>query len=243
MSIMKHKILAVATACMLMFTSAVPAMAAEAVPQPEATKGSLKVSFVLKDTEEGTNTAISGATFEITKVADLNWHGGSPEYVLSDGFKDTGVDFNGMTAAESEKAAATFAGMNIASLASATTDRNGSATFAGLDHGIYLVEETAVTGEATDYSTVEPYLVLVPGITDGEWQYKVVSNPKTEPVHKPVPEVPEVPGKPEKPAGSVKTGDDTDVRIYLGLFLCAATGIIILATAKKKHGKEDNRNA
>ena len=65
---MKHKILAVATACMLMFTSAVPAMAAEAVPQPEATKGSLKVSFVLKDTEEGTNTAISGATFEITKV-------------------------------------------------------------------------------------------------------------------------------------------------------------------------------
>lgn len=235
---MKTNYLAVMAALTLLVTSAAPAMAAEAVPRPEDAKASLTVSFVLSDTKEGTKTAISGATFEITRVADLNWHGGSPEYILTDEFAGTDVDFNGMTASQSEQAAETFASMQVEALASRTTGEDGSATFAGLDHGIYLVEETAVTGTATDYSTVDPYLVLVPGYEEGAWQYEVTSSPKTDPVEKPKPEKPETPVTPVVPTQTVKTGDTMNVYLWTGVALCAASAILIMRVLRKRR-KED----
>lgn len=224
---------------MLMF-SAVPVMAAEAVPQPEDRPVSLTVTFVESDVEKETSTAISGATFEITKVADLNWHGGSPEYILSDVFVSTEVDFDGMTASESEEAAKKFSAMNVKALKAGITDSNGSATFDNLDQGIYLVKEIAKKGVAAGYSTVEPYLVLAPGYLEGEWTYDVVSVPKTTPVKSTVPAPDEpTPDEPTpQPAKPVKTGDMNGIYLYLGLAVCTASGLIILVSERRKRRKD-----
>lgn len=224
---------------MLMF-SAVPVMAAEAVPQPEDRPVSLTVTFVESDVEKGTSTAISGATFEITKVADLNWHGGSPEYILSDAFVSTEVDFDGMTASESEEAAKKFSAMNVKALKAGITDSNGSATFDNLDQGIYLVKEIAKKGVAAGYNTVEPYLVLAPGYLEGEWTYDVVSVPKTTPVKStvPAPDEPTPDGQTLQPAKPVKTGDMNGIYLYLGLAVCTASGLIILVSERRKRRKD-----
>lgn len=238
---MKARFLAaVAATFMLMSSVVTPVLAVEAVPQPEDRPVSLTVSFVDSDTEKGTSTAISGATFEITKVADLNWHGGSPEYILSDAFVSTEVDFNGMTASESEEAAKKFSAMNVKALKAGITDSSGSAMFDNLDQGIYLVKEIAKKGVAAGYSTVEPYLVLAPGYLEGEWTYDVTSFPKTTPVKTTIP-TPDVPTPDEpapEPATPVKTGDMYGIYLYMGLAVCAASGLMILMTVRKKHRKE-----
>lgn len=225
----------------MLFTSAVPAMAAEAVPEPEARTVSLTVSYVSSDTEEGTKTPISGATFEVTKVADLNWHGGSPEYILADEFSGSGIDFNGMTAAESREAAGMFAQMSVPSGQAVMTDTEGQAVFEDLDQGIYLVEETKKTGTAADYSTADPYLVKVPDYEEGDWIYEVLSSPKSVPVKTVVP-VPEQPEETvEVPAVPVKTGDTMDVMRWTGLLLCAIGGLGLLVKAhRRKECKRDD---
>jgi len=238
---------AVATACMLSL-SAVPAMAAEAVPAPEDQTAGLTVSYVSEDIEAGTKTPISGATFEVTKVAYLNWHGGSPEYVLEDEFMGTGVDFNGMTASESREAAKNFSMMNTEALDSAVTDSNGKAVFDGLDHGIYLVEEVAKEGVAAEYSTAEAYLVMAPSYQDGQWIYSVVSSPKTAPdkIFVPTPpeeDEPEEVIPPDGPADNVQTGDTMNIYLWMGLAVCALSALTILSYVRKTHRKEEPKDA
>lgn len=212
-------------------------MAAEAVPSPEDRTGTLRVSYVSEDSGGGGKTPISGATFEITKVADLNWHGGSPEYILTDAFGGTDIDFNGMTASQSHEAAGTFAKMAVPSEQAVMTDSTGEAVFEDLDQGIYLVEETKKTGTAADYSTAEPYLVKVPDYEEGAWLYEVTSSPKSEPVKTVIP-APEEPETTETPAASVKTGDILNVYLWAGLLLSAASGLLILAVVRKTRKKE-----
>ncbi|MCD8181592.1 MAG: Cna B-type domain-containing protein [Firmicutes bacterium] len=55
-----------------------------------------------------------------------------------------------------------------------TTDSNGSAAFAGLSAGLYLVFGT--DGEAVSF---DPYIVILPDTTGNETVYDVVSEPKT----------------------------------------------------------------
>lgn len=253
---MKTKLMAAVAAVVIVLSSAAPTLAADSVPEPEDMKAELAISFAIEDTAEGTKTAISGATFEITRVADLNWHGGSPDYVLTDEFKSTNIDFNGMTASQSEDAAKKLSSMSTVSFASATTDEEGSANFYGLEHGIYLVEETKVSGDALNYSSVDPYLVLVPGYKDGEWQYRVTSSPKTEPIEKPKPEKPDVtpegpdnPNNPDntsfsgKPSAPVKTGDPLALEaiIWVGVAVCSLSAIIILLVGKRREQKKEDK--
>ena len=58
-----------------------------------------------------------------------------------------------------------------------TIDKNGAAAFTDLDFGLYLVvQKTAPAG----YGKTEPFLVSLPYLEEGEYQYDVASQPKTD---------------------------------------------------------------
>lgn len=60
------------------------------------------------------------------------------------------------------------------------TAADGSATWADLSLGIYLVTETG-SGENLVEKPAAPFWVAVPMPTDGKWEYDVVAYPKNEP--------------------------------------------------------------
>ncbi len=153
-------------------------------PLDENSARSLKITVNYKD-EEGNVDYISGVAAEIYQVAGLTVWQGSANYILTEAYRDTGFDVEGITASESNEVAKMLAekvqtdglkGM------SGITDENGQISYQDLNPGIYLVRQTG--RENQHYAEMEPFLVMVPLpelSEDGNtWIYQVEVFPKME---------------------------------------------------------------
>lgn len=121
---------------------------------------------------------VSGASVTLSKVATLEADG---TYKSLDKFSDVLKTFDVTTAAENialSKKLADVADTGITK----TTGRSGTAIFNGLSKGVYLVQETGRTGEASYYTLAEPYLIAVPYDLKGYAQNTVVTAPKIVPL-------------------------------------------------------------
>lgn len=128
----------------------------------------------------GVDTPISGADIAVTKVADMYVKNGNLCFnSVSDVYKNT--DFNNLSTQKSVEFAAFAANIKHDYDFVATTDKNGNAVFNVKDNGIYLIEEIKANGMALDYELIEPYIIIVPYTNNhmSEWQYDVLSEPKT----------------------------------------------------------------
>lgn len=152
---------------------------------------SLTVYFYVQ--KLGVDTAIEGAEIGIYKIADLKSENGSANYTVSETYSslakiknDKDTTFEGISFSESVELAKKFADIaeTLSPIATGVTDSNGVYQFNDLEQGMYLVRELSASGEAKKYQLFEPYMVSVPLAVSvnevNEWQYDVLSEPKTK---------------------------------------------------------------
>lgn len=172
---------------------------------------------------------IAGSTLRISKVADREVSG---QYTLSNGYENSKVNFNSLSDPDYEgKTASALSKITPVSSSSGMTEQSGMVKFGGLKKGLYLVTETAKSGNASSYSKVSPYFILAP---DSSGKTDIVSYPKTERLTLNKPD-----NKNRTPADKkikkqikheqikrVKTGDSTQFISLLLIVLAALMGLI-----------------
>ncbi len=130
---------------------------------------------------DGTRSGISGADVSIYLVSAMDLSKSEPSYIPVNDF-DIGIQYGGMTAAQSNDAAKEFAAISerkgLKGIRS-TADASGNVRFDHLDAGIYLVKLNQYDAKDNGYKDMEPFLVMVPA-SDGEsgWIRDVSVMPK-----------------------------------------------------------------
>ena len=168
--------------------------------------------------------AISGAKYSIYQVADLKadrtgyvgiapfqWNGNLEELKT--------VDAQIKLARRLERQS-----RNASAAMTLTTGRDGTVRFTGLRSGMYLVVQTGATGEAADYTTMQPFLVMAPRFENGVWNKVVNAKPKPEVQKKQKPKI----------TKKVKTGDNSELFWWSGS-LMLSVGLMALLVLRRKN--------
>lgn len=206
----------------------------------EQQENTATIQFSEKDSETATVTNIPDATFVVYKVADITYNGNaaSATYTLVDEYKETEINFDGMTAEKSNEAAEKiFALANkLEPIVTGKTNENGQVTFANLPDGMYLVAETKAEGEASKYELAKPFLVLLPLYTNSEWRHNVTISPKSEvkkvPNEKPV--VPPSEKPKEKPKADTGISTNSSILMLLAVLLTASAGVYMISQKEEE---------
>lgn len=202
----------------------------------EQQENTATIQFSEKDSEAATVTNIPDATFVVYKVADITYNGNvaSATYTLVDEYKETEINFDGMTAEKSNEAAEKiFALANkIDPVATGKTNEDGQTTFTNLPDGMYLVAETKAEGEASKYELAKPFLVSLPLYTNGEWKHNVTISPKSE-VKKIPGEKPVVPPS-EKPKADTGISTNSSILMLLAVLLTASAGACMISQKEEE---------
>ena len=217
------------------------------MPDVEKTPMTLTVYFHI-DGDGGEKISVDGAEFGICKVADLTVSGGSADYSTSEPFASVSVNdedgrevtFNGVGFEDSQKLAEELSVIaQEKALLITKNAENGECTFTLDDPGIYLVVETAKSGDAEKYETADPFLIMVPSVHKGdigyEWSYSVKAEPKTtiERIPEPETESDTEPGVPPSPV----TGNDINVTAWVSLAVSVLC-IILIALISGREEKQ-----
>ena len=168
--------------------------------------------------------AISGAQYSIYQIADLKadktgyvgrapfgWNGNLEELKT--------VDAQLKLARRLERQS-----RNASAVMTLTTGRDGTVRFTGLRSGMYLVVQTGATGEAADYTTMQPFLVMAPRFEHGVWNKVVNAKPKPEVQKKQKPKI----------TKKVKTGDNSELFWWSGS-LMLSVGLMALLVLRRKN--------
>ena len=170
----------------------ISALDSNLVPDTDESKTkSLTVYFYVE--KLGVPTAIGGAEIGIYKIADLKTQNGSANYSVTESYtslakteQNRDITFEGISFSESVELAKDFAkiAQKEKPLKTAVTNNNGICKFDGLEQAMYLVCELSAKGQAEKYQLFEPYMISVPLAVSyngvNEWQYDVLSEPKTK---------------------------------------------------------------
>ena len=195
-------------------------MRAQAHDVPDLSrKGSVTVTVRMGE------TPVSGGSLTLYRVGDIAEDDGNYSFALTEAFLASGVSLDDLSAPELAETLAEYAGNT--SGVTKTIAADGSAAFTELELGLYLAVQTDA---APGYSKLTPFLVSVPYMEDGAYQYDVDATVKGELERTPTPTEPTTPPDPTLP----ETGQlnwPIPVLATLGLILFA-TGWCI--TAKKK---------
>lgn len=142
------------------------------------TRGSLTIQPKYND------TVVTGCTFNIYRVAEIQPDSAVLQFDLTGGFQNaqdqsgTAVDLNSIrTASELESAAAALA-RYVGNATDEVRSLNASSdTVSDLPLGMYLVVQTGAPG---NYTAASPFLVMIPSTNDEgtEWDYAITANPK-----------------------------------------------------------------
>lgn len=157
----------------------------------ESRNKSLTVYFYVE--KIGVPTPIEGAEIGIYKIADLKTLNGSANYSVSESYpalakndKNRDITFEGISFSESVALAKDFSktAEKNEPLKTSVTDADGICKFDNLEQGMYLVRELSASGDAKKYQLFDPYIISVPLAVSvknvNEWQYDVLSEPKTK---------------------------------------------------------------
>ena len=180
------------TTLLIMLLCSVMCTGIFAAQDPDAMPGLPNQDYSLKVTLQSTNpdgskTGIKNAKLNIYKAANLRVKNTAAYYTLTADFRESGVDFDGMTADGANEAAKKFASIvkeKSLSGVSGVTDGSGGVLFKNLEEGIYLVLLDKYDSADERYTEMAPFIVSVPGIQKGEnansWLFDVVVYPKLE---------------------------------------------------------------
>ena len=153
--------------CLLVW-GAVPALAAETVDETRI--GSIKV--LLCDTE--TAAPLQGGELTLYRVASVSKNGADMSFTYVNGFENCGIALDNV----SESALASRLAEKVTQNAQAVTktvNDSGIAVFGDLKAGLYLIVQKQA---AEGYDAIQPFLVTVPIMENGQYVYDVDAHPK-----------------------------------------------------------------
>ena len=218
----------------LLFLLALPlSAAAHAVPD-ESRNGhcSITVSMTYK------GKAVRGGTLALYKVGDVAEDDGNYSFVPVEEIQADIPEFGDI---ESPDLAGRLAALEekLAPVTSdpVTVDKDGNATFSDLTFGLYLVvQKTAASG----YGKTKPFLVSLPYLYEGEYQYDVASEPKTD-LEREVPTKPTSPTtKPTPSSGGGKLPQTGQLWWPVPVLTCGGLGCIVVGLLRRRRdGDED----
>ncbi len=211
--------------------SALAAFADESdrMPDLEGDRGNLTISVIYHDDDKA--IPVRGVHLEATRVASMEVDGGAVTYSLMEPYDGHKIKLEGMTAEESNKIAKILdkEAESIKTRHSVkVTNSSGQVYFSDLELGMYLIRQVYSSSEAKEYETLEPFLVMIPMIGEGnQWIYNVDIEPK--PLLTALPKVSKT-EPPSKPNQNTRTEDKFNLLLVtVGLIASAIIIIVILA--------------
>ena len=124
---------------------------------------------------DGEQHIASGAEVTIWQIAELSIAAGDLSYSLTDAFVSSGCDVNSeLTSDDIDNLCSLISEGSITGI-SGITGSDGTVVFDGLAQGIYLVRQT---GNVDGFESFNPFVVYLPNIEDGGWNYDVTAEPK-----------------------------------------------------------------
>lgn len=136
------------------------------------------VSLTVRFRHDG--KGLPGAQIKLYHVADVNADGG---LTLISPFDQYPIQIEGRSESEMAGIATTLEGYilrdAVAPAVTAVTNQYGSAAFAGIEQGLYLILGDRYAAEGTNY-TIQPSMVQLPfwNAAEERWDYEVMMNAK-----------------------------------------------------------------
>lgn len=161
-------------------------------------------------------------------------------WVLETEFAKSGVvfDFEDSSAqAEAAKKLGKYVQDNSIRGISGKTNSDGEVMYRDLEKGVYLFVQTQKTQIGNQVYRSEPFIITVPGNYDGQIIWNITAEPKFKnesipPITQNTPPVSEEPsGDNSSHTSNVKTGDDTNVIMWLSLM---GISLVIFSICKRK---------
>ena len=159
---------------------------------------------------------VSGGSLTLYRVGDIAEDDGNYSFALTEAFAASGVSLDDLSAPELAETLAKYTA-NVSGVTK-TISTDGSAAFTELELGLYLVVQSEA---APGYSRLTLFLVSVPYMEDGAYQYEVDATVKGELEREPTPTEPEKPDDPHLP----ETG-----QLNWPIPVLATLGLLLFAT-------------
>ncbi len=144
------------------------------------------------------DTVVKGGSLTIYRVGEVVENDGNYTFQPTGDFADCGESFENLDAAAdiASRLKAYVKEKTISGLSTKDIGNDGSVTFDSLPLGLYLVVQHKA---APGYAKLEPFLVSLPYMENGVYQYDLSANPKTDLEREPEPTDPP-PTKPTEPS-------------------------------------------
>ena len=218
----------------LLFLLALP-LSAAAHPVPDESRNghcSITVSMTYKE------KAVRGGKLALYKVGDVAENDGNYSFVPVEAIRGDIPEFGDIESPElAGKLAKLEKQLTPVTADPVTVDKDGKATFSDLTFGLYLVvQKTAASG----YGKTKPFLVSLPYLYEGEYQYDVASEPKTD-LEREVPTKPtSPPTKPTPSSGGGKLPQTGQLWWPVPVLTCGGLGCIVVGLLRRRRdGDED----
>lgn len=178
--------------------------------------------------------AVPGGTLTLYRVGAVREDDGDFSFEPTGVFKNRGSTFEDIQSAGLAAELARYAADNDLQGTTRTIGKDGKISFANLELGLYLVvQEQAASG----YSKINPFLVSVPAMEEGEYIYSIDASPKITNGPEPVPVEPSSPA-PAKPGTTLPwTGQLTwpiPILVVAGLLLFSLGWVLCFGKKKSR---------
>ena len=213
----------------LLFLLALPlSAAAHAVPD-ESRNGhcSITVSMTYKE------KAVRGGKLALYKVGDVAENNGNYSFVPVKEIQADIPEFGDIQSPElAGKLAKLEKKLTPVTADPVTVGKDGKATFSDLTFGLYLVvQKTAASG----YGKTKPFLVSLPYLYEGEYQYDVASQPKTDLEREVKPTAP-----PSSGGGGGKLPQTGQLWWPVPVLACAGLGCIAVGLLRRREDRNED---
>lgn len=224
---MKRRIISALGALLLLSVLIIPVSAA--VPDTSRT-GSISATM----TYDG--ETVPGGTLTLYRVAEVNIDGADYGYRYVEPYTDCGISLADISAASTAADLARYTVQNRVRGETKRINAAGQISFTDLQTGLYLLMQY---NAAEGFYPMAPFLVSIPGVTDGVYIYDVNASPKLD-LEPAIPTTqPTRPSRPTKPTGpslpqTGQTNWPVPVMAAAGM-LMVALGWGLYASSKKKN--------
>ena len=217
----------------LLFLVCLP-LSAAAHPVPDAQKdGHCSITVTMTYQEK----ALPGGTLALYKVGDVAEEDGNYSFVPVEAIRGDMAQFGDIQSPElAEKLHKLESKLTPVTALPQKVGEDGKVTFSSLPFGLYLaVQKTAPAG----YGKTEPFLVSLPYLYEGEYQYDVASQPKTD-LEREVPTKPTSPATNPTTSGGKKLPQTGQLWWPVPMLACGGLGCIVVGLFRRRRaGDED----
>ena len=210
-------------------------LSAAAHPVPDAQKDG-QCSITVTMTYRG--KALKGGTLALYKVGDVAEEDGNYSFVPVAAIRGDLAQFGDIQSPDlAGKLSKLESKLTPVTALPQKVGEDGKVTFLNLPFGLYLVvQKTAPAG----YGKTEPFLVSLPYLYEGEYQYDVASEPKTD-LEREVPTKPTSPTtKPTTSSGGGKKLPQTGQLWWpVPVLACAGLGCIVVGLFRRWEARDE----